>query len=134
MNEFKEEAGNEKPDGESKDVALQLDCMIPRLLGLRCEVMDDYVKVWPNDVIPDETNWLVGERFTQNVDECLNILEGLKADVSFHEEAGMHWVELVFPEGTITTDECDSKAMAAAFATYAALYGKRHGSTKSQVT
>lgn len=133
MNEIKEETGNGNPNGNQKDLALQLDCMIPRLLGLRCEVMDDYVKVWPNDVIPDETNWLVGERFTQNVNECMNILEGLGAEVSFHQEAGMHWVELVFPEGTITTDECDTKEMAAAFATYGALYGKRHGA-KSQVT
>lgn len=133
MNVIKEETGNETPHGKLSDLALQLDCAIPRLLGLRCEVVDHYVKVWPNDVVPDDTNWLVGERFTQNIDECMNILEGLKAEVTFFEEANCHWAEVVFPEGSITTTECESKEMAAAFATYAALFGKRHGA-KSRMT
>lgn len=133
MNVNKEETGNGNPHGESQDLALRLDCMIPQLLGLRCEVTDGYVKVWPNDVVPDETNWLVGDRFSQSIPECMNILEGLKAEVVFHEDAGMHWVELLFPEGAIETDECETKELALAYATYGALYGKRLGS-KSQVT
>lgn len=134
MNELMNSAGDENPHGDSQDLALLIDLMIPQLLGLRAEVMDDFVKVWPNDVVPDETNWLIGARFTQSIDECMNILDGLKAEVTFHEESGLHWVEVVFPEGSITTNECETKEMAAACATYACLYGKRNGKHKSQVT
>jgi hypothetical protein len=133
MNVIKEETGNGNPNGKPQDLALQLDAAIPQMLGFRCEVVDDYVTVWPKDVVPDDTNWLVGDRFTQSLPECMNILDGLKAEVTFHEEAGFHWVELTFPEGSITTSECDTKEMAAAYATYAALFGKQNRA-KSRVT
>jgi hypothetical protein len=107
------------------DLGLLVDTQIMRLLGLRFEIADDIIKVWPRDVAPDETNWLVGERFSQNLDESLNVLAGLKVGVEFFEEAGFHWAVVSFgDEGELETQEASSKAMAGAFATYAALYGR----------
>ena len=114
------------PETAEPGLALYVDTQIMRLLGLRFEIVDDTIKVWPNDVVPDETNWLVGERFTRNLDESMNVLAGLKVGVEFFEEDGWHWVVVSFgDEGELETTEATSKEMAAAFAVYAALYGRQ---------
>lgn len=111
---------------ESSELALYVDTQIMRLLGLRFEIVDDVIKVWPNDVTPDETNWLVGDRFTSNLAESMNVLEGLKVGVEFFEEDGWHWAVVTFgDEGELETTEARSKEMAGAFAVYAALYGRQ---------
>lgn len=133
MNEVNDNCAGagDSPSREIEDLALWLDLHIPTLLGLRSEVMDDFIKVWPKDVIPDETNFLVGARFSQSIDECMNILDGLNAQLEFFEDDGAHWAEVTLPQGTIETNEAESKEMAAAFAVYAVLYGLRKGGNKS---
>lgn len=116
------------PTGDDPAFALMVDTQIMRLLGLRFEIQDGFIKVWPNDVVPDDTNWLVGERFTLNIDESMNVLAGLKVEVEFFEEEGMHWATVTFPdEGELQTQEVHSKEMAAACATFCALYGRSGG-------
>lgn len=124
-------AGAGNPTQREEDLALWLDLAIPRLLGLRAEVADDLVKVWPKEVIPDETNFLVGERFSQNLDESINILNGLNATLELNEEDGHHWAVVTMPQGVIETDETTSTEMAGAFAVYAVLWGLRNGEHKS---
>lgn len=137
MNEMKEvnSAGmgtpHESPSRE-EDLALFLDLAIPKLLGLRAEVCEDFVKVWPREVeTPDDTNFLIGARFSQNLDESKNILAGLKAQLELHEEGGNHWAVVTLPQGSIETNETTSPEMAAAFAVYAVLWGLRKGANKS---
>lgn len=126
MNQSEIVAEQKKPDGETPDLALLVDTQIMRLLGVRFEIVDDIIKVWPNDVVPDETNWLVGERFSRNLDESLNVLAGLKVEVEFGEEDGHHWAVVIFgDEGELETQETTSKEMAGAFAACAALYGRQ---------
>jgi len=126
MNQSEIVAEEKKPDGETPDLALLVDTQIMRLLGVRFEIADDIIKVWPNDVVPDETNWLVGERFSRNLDESLNVLAGLKVEVEFGEEDGYHWAVVIFgDEGELETQETTSKEMAGAFAACAALYGRQ---------
>lgn len=126
MNQSEIVAEGKNPDGETPDLALLVDTQIMRLLGVRFEIVDDIIKVWPNDVVPDETNWLVGERFSRNLDESMNVLAGLKVEVEFGEEDGYHWAVVSFgDEGELETQETTSKEMAGAFAACAALYGRR---------
>lgn len=120
----------DSPSREIEDLALWLDLTIPTMLGLRAEVMDDFIKVWPKDVVPDETNFLIGARFSQSIDECVNILDGCKATMELFEDDGAHWAEVTLPQGVIETNEADSKEMAAAFAVYAVLYGMRMAKRK----
>lgn len=116
--------GKAAPEDHST-LALMVDTKIMRLLGLRFEIADDIIKVWGNDVVPDETNWLVGERFSQNLDESLNVLAGLKVSTAFFEEAGHHWAVVTFgDEGELETAEAPTKELAGAFAAFAALYGR----------
>ena len=124
-------AGEGNPTQREEDLALWLDLAIPRLLGLRAEVMDEVVKVWPKDVVPDETNFLIGARFSQNLDESRNILDGLNATLELFEEAGNHWAVVTLPQGTIETNETTSPEMAGAFAVYAVLWGLSKGNHKS---
>ena len=126
MNQSEIVAEGKNPDGETPDLALLVDTQIMRLLGVRFEIVDDIIKVWPNDVVPDETNWLVGERFSRNLDESMNVLAGLKVEVEFGEEDGYYWAVVSFgDEGELETQETTSKEMAGAFAACAALYGRR---------
>jgi hypothetical protein len=107
-------------------MGLFVDTQIMKLLGFRFEIADDIIKVWDRDVVPDENNWLVGDRFSQNLDASMNVLNGLKVEVAFHEDQGFHWAIVTFgDEGELETRETESKEMAAAFALYAALYGRR---------
>lgn len=137
MNELKEvnSAGMGNPiDSPSReeDLALWLDLAIPKLLGLRAEVCEGFVKVWPREVeTPDDTNFLIGARFTENLDESKNILDGLGAALELHEEGGHHWAVVTLPQGSIETNETTSPEMAAAFAVYAVLWGLRKGGGKS---
>lgn len=111
---------------EKDNLALYVDTQIMRMLGLRFEVTDGIIKVWPADVVPDETNWLVGERFSQNLDASLDIIAALKVEVEFFESAGYHWAIVRFgEEGELETQEAPSKTMAGAFAAFSALYGRR---------
>ncbi len=117
------ESGN---GSDHPELALYVDTQIMRLLGLRFEIVDDVIKVWPNDVTPDETNWLVGERFSQNLNESLNVLAGLKVEVEFFQVDRWHWATVTFgDEGEIETQEAPTKEMAGAFAVYAALWGRQ---------
>lgn len=125
MNQIDNVAERKNPDGENPNLAMLVDTQIMRLLGVRFEIVDDIIKVWPNDVVPDETNWLVGERFSQNLDESLNVLAGLKVGVEFFNEGEYHWAVITFgDEGELETQETHSKEMAGAFAAFAALYGR----------
>ena len=132
MNEVNDNSAGagDSPSREIEDLALWLDMTIPTLLGLRAEVMDEFIKVWPKDVVPDETNFLIGARFSQSLDECKNILDGLNAELELFEENGFHWAEVTLPQGVIETNEAQSKEMAAAFAVYAVLYGLRQAQKK----
>ena len=125
------DAGMENPHAEPDEagLALMLDRAIPIMLGLRAEVMDDFIKVWPKEVEPDETNFLIGARFTQNLDETLNVLAGLGATLELHEEDGCHWASVHINGGEITTTETSSPAMAGAFALYGLLWGLTRGKT-----
>jgi hypothetical protein len=126
MNQSDIVAEQENPGGETPDMALLVDTQIMRLLGVRFEIADDIIKVWPNDVVPDETNWLVGERFSRNLDESLNVLAGLKVEIEFFNEGPYHWAVVSFgDEGELETQETYSKEMAGAFAACAALYGRQ---------
>jgi len=51
-----------------------LDTRIARLLGLRAEVQDEIMKVWPWDVAPDESNWSVGTRYTKEPAKTAELL------------------------------------------------------------
>ena len=114
-------------------LGMLVDTQIMRLLGLRFEIQDDIIKVWSRDVVPDETNWLVGERFSRNLAESMNVLEGLAVTVEFFEEDGWHWADVTFgDEGWLQTAEAPTKELAGAFAACAALYGRSGG--KSCVT
>ena len=125
MNQIDNVAERKTPDGETPDLAMMVDTQIMRILGFRFEVVDDIIKVWPKDVVPDETNWLVGDRFSQNLDESLNVLAGLKVGVEFFNEGPYHWAVVTFgDEGELETQETYSKEMAGAFAAFAALYGR----------
>ena len=125
------EAGN--PDGEALAAAafaLALDHAIPLALGLRAEVMDDCVKVWPREVqTPDETNFLIGARFTQNLDETRNILDGLGATLAIEDHAD-HFVAVITSgdSGELRT-RGDRAALAAAFGLYALLTALRRSKT-----
>lgn len=136
MTEDKElnEAGAGKPsDAEVEELCLAVDTRIMRLLGLRYEIQDDIIKVWERDVVPDETNWMFGERFSRNLAESMNVLDGLKVTVEFFEEDGWHWADVIFgEEGELQTAEAPTKELAAAFACAAALWGRSGG--KSCVT
>lgn len=132
MNQIDNVAGEKAPDGkevsgvETPEACLFVDTQIMKLLGLRFEIVDDIIKVWERDVVPDETNWLVGDRFSQNLDASMNVLTGLKVDVEFFEEQGFHWAVVTFgDEGELETREANTKEMAGAFALYAALFGRR---------
>jgi hypothetical protein len=121
-------------DPESPEaLGLVVDTQIMRLLGLRFEIQDDIIKVWPRDVVPDETNWLVGTRFSLSLAESMNVLDGLGVTVEFFEEDGWHWADVIFgEEGELQTQEAPTKELAGAFACCAALYGRSGG--KSCVT
>lgn len=125
-----EEAGAGNPSLEEIErIALAVDTQIMKLLGLRFEIQDDIIKVWGHEVAsPDETNWMFGERFSTNLAESMNVLEGLKVEVEFHEEDGWHWADVTFgDEGYLQTMEAPTKELAGAFACFAALYGRRGG-------
>jgi hypothetical protein len=130
-NELNNSAGEENPTQREEDLALWIDHAILMLLGVNAEITDDLIKVWPKGVVPDETNWLAGDRFSQSVDECTNIINGVKGRLVLHEDGGEHWAVVAFPNGTVTTDRASSKEMAAAFAVYAVLYGLRKAADKS---
>jgi hypothetical protein len=119
---------------EVEELALTVDAQIMKLLGLRFEIQDDIIKVWAPEVeTPDETNWMFGERFSSNLAESMNVLDGLKVEVEFFEEDGWHWARVVFgDEGELETAEAPSKELAGAFACCAALFGRSGG--KSCVT
>jgi len=120
-------AGNPSPR-EIEELALAVDTQIMRMLGLRFEIQDDIIKVWGRDVEPDETNWMVGERFSSNLAESMNILDGLKVTVAFHEDDGWHWAVVTFgDEGELETSEAPTKELAGAYAAWAALYGRSGG-------
>lgn len=127
---LKEDAGAGKPSPEEvAEIALMVDTQIMRLLGLRFEIQDDIIKVWgPEVIVPDETNWMFGERFSINLAESMNVLGGLKVEVEFFEEGGWHWADVTFgDEGCLQTAEAPTKELAGAFACCAALYGRRGG-------
>ena len=133
---LKSDAGRETsptdPDSP-ESLGLAVDTQIMRLLGLRFEIQDDIIKVWERDVVPDESNWLVGERFSLNLAESMNVLDGLKVQVEFFEDRGWHWARVVFgDEGELETQEAPTKELAGAYACCAALYGRSGG--KSCVT
>ena len=130
MNELNNVAEAKNPEtgnrSDSPELALLVDTQIMRLLGLKFEIVDDTIKVWPRDVVPDETNWLVGGRFSSSLEESMNLLEGLKVEVEFFESSGYHWAVVHFGEdGELETEEARSKEMAGAFAAYTALWGRR---------
>jgi hypothetical protein len=127
MTEYKNVSERENPGtgnlSECPDLGLIVDTQIMRMLGLRFEIVDDIIKVWPNDVTPDETNWLVGERFSRNLDESLNVLAGLKVEAEFFQVDRWHWATVKFGNGDeIETQEATTKEMAGAFAVWVALY------------
>ena len=124
-------AGAEVPTQRKEDFPLWLDQQIMLMLGLRAEIMDEFIKTWPTDVIPDETNWLVGSRFTQSLEECENIIAGLKGSLTLHEQDGNHWAVVTLAQGEIESIETTTKEMAAACAVYGALWGLRKGGHKS---
>lgn len=108
----------------TEELALAVDTQIMRFLGVRFEIQDDIVKVWPRDVVPDETNWLVGERFSRNLSESMNVLDGLKVKVEFFQEDGWHWAQVTFAdESEFQTEEAPTKELAGAYACCFALWG-----------
>lgn len=118
------QTGPETPEA----LGLLVDTQIMRLLGLRFEIQDNIIKVWARDVVPDDTNWMVGERFSLNLAESMNILDGLKVKVEFFEDAGWHWADVIFgDEGELQTQEAPTKELAGAYAACAALYGRSGG-------
>lgn len=129
MNEEQDvETGRENPPGtEASDPELVVDVAIMTLMGFRFEVMDDFIKTWPKDIsVPDETNWLIGPRFSRSTDESLSLLESLKVDVELFEEDAEHWAEIEITNGEnnlrIRTAMTSSPSMAAALALWSALY------------
>lgn len=131
MNEEKEQdegAGREIPSlAQEPDSELLVDVAIMKLLGFRFEVMDDFIKTWPNEVsVPDETNWLIGPRFSRSTDESLELLKSLKTDVELFKQDANHWAEIELSNGKsllrIKTTVTTSPSMAAALALWSALY------------
>lgn len=124
------DAGAEVPaDGETPqdDLALTLDLGIPMMLGLRAEVTDGLVKVWPREVLtPDETNFLIGARFSENLDETRNVLDGLGAKVEIRSDAeGFVGVITAQGSGELITTAVETPELAGACGLYALLWALR---------
>jgi hypothetical protein len=117
------EAGKPSPE-EVTELALVVDTQIMKMLGLRFEIQDDIIKVWERDVVPDETNWMFGERFSASLAASAELLEPFKVEVEFFEEDGWHWADVTFgDESYLQTAEAPTKELAGAFAACAVLFG-----------
>ena len=116
MNVIKESivAGRESPLNAGK-----LDELIARLQNLRAEYQDGILKVWEWDVAPDETNWSIGVRYTQDRDTTIKLLRSFGArymTVKHNNSKGGLWsCAYETQDGTVETDlfntELDSMAM-----------------------
>lgn len=112
---------------ENPEMELFLDSEIFRMLGLRFEIQADIVKLWERDVVPDETNWLIGTRFTQSVPECVRMIEHLGCTMTFGTEQDWHWAVVhLGDEAEIETDEFREQRIAAAAAVYLLLLGMKN--------
>lgn len=91
MNVIKESivAGMKSPLNAGK-----LDELIARKQNLRAEYQDGILKVWEWGVAPDETNWTVGVRYTQDRDTTIKLLQELGArymTIKHNNAAGGLW-------------------------------------------
>jgi hypothetical protein len=126
------EAGDSPKDLSESELGLLLDHGIIHMLGLRCEIMDDFIKVWPREVeIPDETNFLIGARFTQNLAETRNVLDGMHATLEVREEEG-GFVGVISADGKgeLTTSPAATPELAGAFGVYGLLWAVRKNQSR----
>lgn len=113
--------------------ALALDLAIPLALGLRAEVMDDCIKLWPNEVaVPDETNFLIGDRFSQSLEATRHVLDGFGAylEVRKHNDQFIG-VITSGDSGELTSPPSETAELAGATVMYALLWALRKGKHKS---
>ena len=100
-----------------------MNLMIAAGLGFRAELFDGKVKMWPKDVEhPDDTNWIEGPDFANNLDFSLELLESMKIDITLEEDfTGMWTAQLEMEDGMIETDAETTQERAAAYGLLSAI-------------